>query len=125
MVLKNEQLTAIQNVYIGVCVRLPTGYPSLVAINATRDIGPKQPRRLACFASKVNKLVAYFASSSERQKRQRYFKAILLHREVVYFPQIFPLTASYISLYGKCNGSLRACANSGYQMLLSDFQAPG
>ena len=45
------------------------------------------PRRLACFASTVNKLVASFASSSERQKRQRYFKA-LLHTEVVYIFRI-------------------------------------
>ena len=41
--------------------------PSL-SVNATRNIGPKWPRRLACFASMVNKLVACFASSSERQK---------------------------------------------------------
>ena len=75
MVLKNEQLTAIQHVYNGkdAFVWLPTGYPSL-SVNATRDIGPKQPRRSACFASTVNKLVACFASSSERQKRQRYLK---------------------------------------------------
>ena len=51
--------------------------------------GAKRPRTLACFASTVNKLVACFASSSERQKRQRYFKALLLHAEVVYFPHIF------------------------------------
>ena len=102
MVLKNEQLTAIKHVYNGkdTFVWLPTGYPSL-SVNVTRDIGPKQHRR-SCFASTVNKLVACFASSSERQKRQRYFKAILLHVEVVNFPHIFPLTASYI-LYEKCN----------------------
>ena len=77
MVLKNEQLTAIQHVYNGkdVFVWLPTGYPSL-SVNATRNIGTKRPKRLACFASTVNKLVACFASSSESQKRQRYFKAI-------------------------------------------------
>ena len=90
--LKNEQLTAIQHVYNGkdVFVWLPTGYP-LLSVNATRNIGPKLPRRLACFASTVNKLAACFASSSERQKRQRYFKAILLHAEVVHFPHIFLL----------------------------------
>ena len=64
------------------------GSPSL-SVNTTRNSGPKRPRRLVCFASTVNKLVACFASSSERQKRQRYFKAILLHAEVVYFPHIF------------------------------------
>ena len=98
MVLKNEQLTATQHVYNGkdVFVWLLTGYPSL-SINATRNIGPKRPRRLACSASMVNKLVPCFASSSKRQKQQRYFKAILLHAEVAYFPHIFPLTASYIS----------------------------
>ena len=52
-----------------------------------KNIGAKRPR--TCFAPTVNKLVACFASSSERQKRQRYFKAILLHAEVVYFPHIF------------------------------------
>ena len=51
----------------------------------------ERPRRSACFASTVNRLVACFASSSEKQKGQRYFKAILLHAEVVYFPNIFPL----------------------------------
>ena len=71
MVLKNEQLTAIQHIYNGknVFVWLPTGYP-LFSINTTRHIGPKRPRRLECFVSMVNKLVACFASSSERQKRQ-------------------------------------------------------
>ena len=63
MMLRNEQLTAIQRVYNGkdVFVWLLTGYPSL-SVNATRNIGPKQPRRLACFASMVNKLVVCFAS---------------------------------------------------------------
>ena len=46
----------------------------LLSVNATRNIGPKRPRRLACFASTVNKLVVCFASSSERQKRQRYHR---------------------------------------------------
>ena len=53
----------------------------------------------------MNRLVACFASSSERQKRQRYFKAILLHAEVVLFPRIFPLylPLTYLDkLYGKC-----------------------
>ena len=60
---------AIQHVHNGkdVFVWLPTAYPSL-SVNATRNIGPKWPRRLACFASTVNELVACFASSNERQK---------------------------------------------------------
>ena len=71
MVFKNEQLTAIQHVCNGkdVFVWVPTGYPSL-SVNTTRNIGPKQPRRLACFASTVNKLVVCLASSNERQKWQ-------------------------------------------------------
>ena len=80
------------------------GSPSL-SVNTTRNSDPKRPRRLVCFASTVNRLVACFASSSERQKRQRYFKAILLHAEVVYFPRIFPLylPLTYLDkLYGKC-----------------------
>ena len=55
---------------------------------STKNIGPKRPR-LACFASTVNRLVACFASLSERQKRQRYFKAILLHAEVDIFRTFF------------------------------------
>ena len=105
------------------------GSPSL-SVNTTRNSGPKRPRRfnLVCFASTVNKLVACFASSSERQKRQRHFKAILLHTEVVYFPRIFPLylPLTYLDkLYEKCKmyGSLHACANSGYQALFSDFSS--
>ena len=45
MVLKNEQLTAIQHVHNGkdVFVWLPTAYPSLI-VNATRNIDPKKIR---------------------------------------------------------------------------------
>ena len=99
-----------------------------LSINATRNIGPKRPRRLACFAYMVNKLVVCFASSNESQKRQRYFKAVLLHAEVVYFPHIFPLTALYIHFisinYTENVTDLYAHAqNSGYQALLSDFSS--
>ena len=73
------------------------GSPSL-SVNTTRNSDPKWPRRLVCFASTVNRLVACFASSSERQKRQRYFKTILLHAEVVYFPRIFRVFFRYICL---------------------------
>ena len=100
------------------------GSPSL-SVNTTRNNGPKRPRRLVCFASTMNKLVACFASSSERQKRQRYFKAILLHTDVVYFPRIF----RYICLlhtsinYTENVRIFSACANSGYQALFSDFSS--
>ena len=99
-VLKNEQLTIVQHLLHCEGPTLTTStymHGSLsLSVNATRNICPKQPRRLACFASTVNKLVACFASLSERQKRHQYFKAILLHAEVIYLPHIFPLTASYI-----------------------------
>ena len=61
----------------------------------TRNSDPKRPRRLVCFGSTVNKLVACFASSNERQKRQRYFKAILLHAWRSY---IFRVFSRYICL---------------------------
>ena len=70
------------------------GSPSL-SVNTTRNSGPKRPRRLVCFASMVTKLVACFASSSERQKRHRYFKAILLHARRSY---IFRVFSRYICL---------------------------
>ena len=59
------------------------GSPSL-SVNTTRNISSKRPRRLACFASTVNKMVACFASSSERQKRQRYFKPSCTRRLYIF-----------------------------------------
>ena len=101
--------------------------PSL-SVNTTRNSGPKRPRRLVCFASTVNKLVACFASSSERQKRQRHFKAILLHTEVVYFPRIFPLylPLTYLDkLYGKCTDLYVHAQTVNTRRSSPIFQAPG
>ena len=90
----------------------------LLSVNATRNIGSKQPSRLACFffASTVNKLVACFASSSKRQAA--ILQSNLAAREGRTCSSVNCLLHK---LYGKCNGSLRVCANSGYQALLSDF----
>ena len=103
------------------------GSPSL-SVNTTRNSDPKRPRRLVCFASTVNRLVACFASSSERQKRQRYFKAILLHAEVVYFPRIFPLylPLTYLDkLYGKCTDLYAHAQTVDTRRSSPIFQAPG
>ena len=103
------------------------GSPSL-SVNTTRNSSPKRPRRLVCFASTVNKLVACFASSSERQKRQRYFKAILLHTEVVYFPRIFPLylPLTYLDkLYGKRTDLYAHAQTVDTRRSSPIFQAPG
>ena len=103
------------------------GSPSL-SVNTTRNSGPKRPRRLVCFASTVNKLVACFASSSERQKWQRHFKAILLHTEVVYFPRIFPLylPLTYLDkLYGKCTDLYAHAQTMDTRRSSPIFQAPG
>ena len=102
------------------------GSPSL-SVN-TRNSDPKRPRRLVCFASTVNRLVACFASSSERQKRQRYFKAVLLHAEVVYFPRIFPLylPLTYLDkLYGKCTDLYAHAQTVDTRRSSPIFQAPG
>ena len=80
------------------------------------------------FCFHVNRLVACFASSSERQKRQRYFKAILLHAEVVYFPRIFPLYLSltYLDkLYGKCTDLYAHAQTVDTRRSSPIFQAPG
>ena len=103
------------------------GSPSL-SVNTTRNSDPKRPRRLVGFASTVNRLVSCFASSSERQKQQRYFKAILLHAEVVCFPRIFPLylPLTYLDkLYGKCTDLYVHAQTVNTRRSSPIFQAPG
>ena len=76
----------------------------------------------------MNRLVACFVSSSERQKRQRYFKAILLHAEVVYFPRNFPLylPLTYLDkLYGKCTDLYAHAQTVDTRRSSPIFQAPG
>ena len=72
--------------------------------------------------------MACFASSSERQKRQRHFKTILLHTEVVYFPRIFPLylpLAHLDKLYGKCTDLYAHAQTVDTRRSSQIFQAPG
>ena len=108
-------------------VWLPTGYP-LLSVNVTRNIGPKRPKRLACFASMVNKLMACFCIFKRKAEAAVILQSHLAVRGGRIFAAYFPINCLlHISIYYTVNVTdLYAHAQTVDTRRSSPiFQAPG